>query len=93
MTLRTTVSTLARGAVRTSYSVARHPVASTRHATGVAKATVGMGVDVVRALAGNPAPPPATARTRAHLPGPDTVAKPVPRIGDLPEPVVIEAED
>ncbi len=102
-----TVGTLAHGAVSTAVSVARHPIGSASLAVGFARGVAEAGLDLVRG--GNPgveepeaaapsAPVEQTPLTvvpdpRDELPGPDLAAFEPPRPDDLPEPIVIEADD
>ena len=114
-----TVGVLARGAVGTAWSAARHPVSTAALTAGLVKGAAEAGVGLVRSTItgrvpqprseeSGPAPavspdtvteedvPEPEAVVDAHeidLPGPDIVLAEVPDPADLPEPIVIEAED
>ena len=56
MTLKSTVETLGRTAVGTTYSAVRHPFGTTARAAGLAKDTVGAGLGLVLNRHGRPSP-------------------------------------
>lgn len=105
MPLVKTVETLAKDAVVTSVGAARHPVHTAARMTGLvlggASASIGLVRDVVRETASTRKPdvapeaemPAAPSSTVQAPPGPDIVPKPVPTLDELPEPIVISAED
>ena len=126
MTLRTTVGTLAQGAVSSAVSAVRHPISTASMAAGLVKGTAEASVDLVRGVVRGQGPvdekvadrvddrvekpvevptqredtaaeaevaQPAATETVDLPREPEVVPKPVPEIDELPEPVVIEADD
>ena len=95
------VPTLVRRAVTSVGTVARHPIAGTARAVGLVKGSAVAAPRLVRhVVAGAPAEPvtaspePSVAEPPAASSGsPDVVPTPVPEPEDLPEPVVISAEE
>jgi hypothetical protein len=82
-------------------SLIKSAVTTTAQAVGFAKGLAESGIDVVRRRGAAPepeaaAPQPSVEPTRApepDLPGPDIVLAAVPDPDELPEPIVIEADD
>ena len=104
MNVKHRVETLAKDAVVTTVSAARHPLNSAAWMTGLAKGSASAGIGLVRDVVRGPvetaetvvaAPEPSTpaAHSARSAPGPDVVPKPVPTYDELPEPIVISAED
>ena len=103
-----TVAHVAHGTASTALTAVRHPVSTTAQGLGLAKGAVAYGLGVVRgtppappireetrtSAAAEPAvtPEPSTPPER-DLPGPDLAVAAVPEIDELPEPIVIEADD
>jgi hypothetical protein len=95
-------------AASTAVHAMRHPISSAAYTTGVARGLVGAALRVVPGGHDAPARPESTAdtgprpvptqraatqQTTTAPPEPERVPKPVPEIDELPEPIVIEAED
>jgi hypothetical protein len=104
MSLVRTAGTLATEIVRTAASAARHPISTASLATGLVKGTAEAGVRFVRGATVGESPltdvtdtvPGTASRPEASVdapPEPQVVPKPVPEIDELPEPIVITAED
>jgi hypothetical protein len=143
VTVKKLVGNLAKDAVVTTASAARHPIGSAARVAGLVKESAGAGLGLMREVvhgAGEteqsfedapeqftareqsavpessaPAEPeaaapesaasesleaespgseePAGATTHKTPPGPDIVPKPVPTLDELPEPIVISAQD
>lgn len=107
MTVKNAVGTITHGAVSTAVSVARHPINTAARAAGLVKGTAEAGIDLVRnvvrgPVAGGQAPTvgvPAQPQPQREEPAssaprePEVVPKPVLSIDELPEPIVIEADD
>ena len=109
MTVKKLAGGLAKDAAATTVHAARHPIGSAARVAGVVKGSAGAGLGLVRGVVRGrgeaetvpatvvdpPASPaePAGATTAKTPPGPDIVPKPVPTLDELPEPVVISADD
>ncbi len=105
MSLVRTAGTLATELVRTAASAARHPISTASLATGLVKGTAEAGVRFVRGATIGETPStqasetePSTSAPASSVsvdapPEPQVVPKPVPEIDELPEPIVITAED
>ena len=85
---------------RTTLHTVRHPISSAAYAAGVARGLAGVVLHGATATGHDPdtGPRPMPTQREAGTPAssgppkPQRVAKPIPQPGDLPEPIVIEAE-
>jgi hypothetical protein len=105
MSLIKSVEHLARGAVGTALGAARHPIGTTAQVVGFAKGVASSGIGLVRGngvpeqrasaaeAEATTVPEAAAPRPEPDIPGPDIVLKAVPTADELPEPVVIYADD
>lgn len=107
MTFTHQLRTWTRSTATTAVSIVRHPIGSAAMAAGLVKGSAEAGAGLVRDLVrGTPGadlpaqreetvvPPAAAASTTGSGPRePEVVPKPVLGIDELPEPIVIEADD
>ncbi len=105
LTIKSTVAGLTNG-VSAAVSLARHPLSTAANAAGLVKGTAAASIGLVRGRSveqtprtdvpsevATPAAPVESPAQESAPREPQVVPKPVPTIEELPEPIVIHAED